>query len=111
MRKALGIAFVLSAAFVALCSASAAPPAPSPSPDQMAWQVFVTMTVPANKPGAKAVAFETWASDTDIFSTAPPHWPGAPKKRLLRSLTAAAEDHAMHLLAAAPTASCYPKGR
>lgn len=66
------------------------------------------MTQPA--PGAHAVAFETWASDADLFS-ATPHWPGAPHKVLLRSLAAAAADHAVHGLAdVAGKANCYPKG-
>ncbi len=101
MRRLACIAFGV----VSLSSSSLSAP---PAPDKMAWDVFVTMTAPA--PGAKAVAFETWASDADLF-TDKPHWPGAPHMTLLRSLAAAAAAHAVHGLAevAAP-AGCYPKG-
>lgn len=103
MRKFVAVAFVLSAAF--LSSSDAAPRAPLP--DLLAWQDFIAMTTPA--PGAHAVAFETWASDSDIF-TATPHWPGAPHMTLLRSLAAAAADHAVGGLALKATDSCYPRG-
>lgn len=105
MRKLLPVAVLLSA--MLLVSSSAAPP-PAASPDQMAWQVFVALTAPAAKPGVKAVAFETWASDSDIYSTTPPSWPDAPHKQLMRSLAATAEDRAAHGLAAAPP-GCLPK--
>ncbi len=103
MRKFLPAAFVLS---VALLSASAAAP-PAVSPDQMAWQVFAVMTAPAGGSGTKAVAFETWASDSDIYA-ATPKWPGTQAKHLVRSLAAVAEDHGVHLLGAGAP-SCVPK--
>ena len=43
MRKVLPVAFVLTTAFALSFSSSATPPV-SASPDEMAWQVFVTMT-------------------------------------------------------------------
>ncbi len=101
MRKILSLSFLL-AGFATAASAAA------PPPDEMAWQVFVAMTTPANTASVKAVAFETWALDSDIY-TAKPHWPGAtPGKLLLPSLAAEAADHG---LPPAPKAqSCYPKG-
>ena len=100
MKKFVAVAFVLSIAFLSSSDA-----APAPLPDLLAWQDFIAMTAPA--PGTHAVAFETWASDSDIF-TASPHWPGAPHMTLLRSLAAAASDHAVGALTV--TDGCYPKG-
>jgi hypothetical protein len=102
MRNLIAVAFVLSTAF--LTSADAAP---APLPDLLAWQDFIAMTAPA--PGAHAVAFETWASDSDIF-TATPHWPGAPHMALVRSLAAAASDHAASGPVFTATDGCYPRG-
>ena len=99
MRKA--IAVLLCVALLSTASLAA------PPPDKTAWQVFLKLTAPA--PGAKAVAFETWASDSDIF-TARPHWPGLPHNVLLRSLAAAAAEHAMGGSASQTSESCYPKG-
>ncbi|MEI9995998.1 MAG: hypothetical protein WDM91_15490 [Rhizomicrobium sp.] len=93
----LGVAFALS---------SSSSGAPAPTPDRMAWDVFLQMTAPASTPRAKAVAFETWAADDDIY-TATPHWPAhAGLRTLRRSLAAQAEDIAVH---AAPAADCLPK--
>ena len=102
MRMILSAALALSIA--ALSSAAAAP---APSPDLMAWQVFAVMTAPAGGPGVKAVAFETWASDSDIYAGTP-KWPGTTAKHLVRSLAAVAEDHGVHLLATGAP-SCVPK--
>ena len=103
MRKFVAVAFVLCIAF--LSSSEAAPRAPSP--DFLAWQDFIAMTAPA--PGAHAVTFETWASDSDIF-TATPHWPGAPHMTLVRSLAAVAAGHAASGLALTEENPCYPRG-
>ena len=102
MRRAMPVGLFLS--FALLVSPAAA----SPPPDRMAWQVFVALTAPASKPGVKAVAFETWASDSDIYSTTPPRWPGAPHKHLLRSLAAVAQDRAAHVRAAT-LPGCLPR--
>lgn len=107
MRRFIPVAFLLSALLPASSAAGAPPPA---APDQLAWQVFALMTAPAFRPGGKAVVFETWASDRDIYGGAMPRWPAAhAPKHLLRSLAAAAEDHAVGGLAAAATSSCIPK--
>ncbi len=110
MRKILAVAFLLSAV-LSIPSAAAARPIGGAgiSGDAAAWSVFVAMTAPAASPRTKAVAFETWASDSDIFSSVPPHWPTVPTKHLLRSLAASAADRAAHVLEA-PLAGCYPKG-
>src|ERR1700710_2090468 len=109
MRNFRIVVFVLSVLAAASSAAAGPYTPPPPTPDMMAWQVFVTMTTPAARPRSKAVAFETWASDSDIFSSVPPHWPAAPTKHLLRSLAAVAADRAAHVVAA-PAAGCYPKG-
>ena len=83
-------------------------PAFAGSPDAMAWDVFARMTTPASAAGAKAVAFETWASDDDIYGKNPPHWPGRGSKMLSRSLAAMAEDVAAHRLSL-PASDCQPK--
>ena len=63
-----------------------AAPAPRPS-DAVAWQVFAKMVAPANARGVKAVAFETWASEEDIYTPPGPRWPGATvAKQLHRAL-------------------------
>ncbi|HXC57565.1 MAG TPA: hypothetical protein VNU97_19855 [Rhizomicrobium sp.] len=90
---------------VALALSSSSRAAPPPSPDRMAWEVFAQMVAPAGMPGAKAVAFETWASDADLYS-ATPRWPSRGSKLLTRSLAAVAEDRAVHALAAP---GCLPR--
>jgi hypothetical protein len=50
-------------------------PAPDPNPamnapDQLAWQLFIQVNTRAGGPGNNAL-FETWASDTDTFTTNP----------------------------------------
>lgn len=61
--------------------------------DMVAWEVFMQIAAPSGVPGSRNVAFETWASDQDIYVPAgqTPQWPpvGAPKK-LQPSLLAAA---------------------
>ncbi|MEI9990398.1 MAG: hypothetical protein WDM86_10190 [Rhizomicrobium sp.] len=94
-----------SLALVGFLFATAAPAA---SPDRMAWDVFAAMTAPAGAPGVKAVAFETWASDDDIYSGKSPKWPAPGAKHLTRSLAAVSELLAVHG-AAAPPADCLPK--
>ncbi|MEJ0027849.1 MAG: hypothetical protein WDN01_17630 [Rhizomicrobium sp.] len=94
-----GVRFALAVSLFAT-AASAAPP------DRMAWDVFVRMTAPANIRGIKAVAFETWASDDDIYSGKPPKWPAPGAKRLTRSLAAVSERRAVH---GTPSADCQPK--
>ncbi|MEJ0040853.1 MAG: hypothetical protein WDM81_00875 [Rhizomicrobium sp.] len=90
-------------ALAAMLFATAAPAA---SPDGMAWDVFARMTAPAGVKGVKAVAFETWASDDDIYSVKPPKWPAPGAKRLTRSLAAVSERRAVH---GTPSADCQPK--
>ncbi len=63
------------------------------------------MVAPAHAPGVKAVAFEIWASDDDIYGGTP-HWPSRGVKALRLSLAATAEDIAAH---AAPATDCQPK--
>ena len=75
----------------------------------MAWETFTIMVAPANQPGAKAVAFETWADESDIYTPPAPHWPSG-RKVLHRALAAEAiAGHAPHpmLMVAAP-GSCKP---
>ncbi len=76
-------------------------------PDRLAWDVFVTMVAPARPPKDKAVAFETWASDDDIYNAGDrPRWPAGGSKLLRPSLAAAAEAQALQ---AAPPAGCAPR--
>jgi hypothetical protein len=101
------LAFVAALAPLLLGAA----PAPKPS-DAAAWQVFAKMVAPAaGRPGVKAVAFETWASEEDIYTPPGPRWPGATvAKQLHRALAAvamaggAAPPHPM--LSIAPGGSC-----
>ena len=53
--------------------------------DMVAWETFVQVTAPSGNPQAKAVEFETWASDEDIYVTSPPTWPKAGATKQLRS--------------------------
>ncbi|HXC57564.1 MAG TPA: hypothetical protein VNU97_19850 [Rhizomicrobium sp.] len=56
------------------------------SSDMLAWQVLTQVVAPAGTPGVKAVEFETWAADSDVY-TANPHWPApGAMKRLQPSL-------------------------
>lgn len=48
-----------------------------PSPDMAAWEAFAQSVAPSGASGASQLEFETWASDEDLFGTAPPRWPGA----------------------------------
>ena len=95
-----GVRASLALAFAFLSSAVSAAP-----PDATAWEVFATMTAPV--PGLKAVAFETWASDSDIYSGTP-HWPAPGSKILTPSLAAIAEIMALHGAALGP-GDCQPK--
>jgi hypothetical protein len=74
----------------------------------MAWETFATMVTPANRPGVKAVAFETWASEDDIYTPPAPHWPNGAGKMLHRGLAAQAlSGGAAHpLLTVAAPGSC-----
>jgi len=74
------------------------------SPDKAAWHVFVQMVTPAQS--AKAVQYETWASDDDIYG-ASPHWPvtNAPKL-LTKSLGGSASAPHPGRLMVAPASSC-----
>src|SRR5271166_3630948 len=47
------------------------------SPDLVAWEAFTEAVAPSNAPGVAGLEFETWASDDDLFGTAPPRWPNA----------------------------------
>jgi hypothetical protein len=42
--------------------------------DAFIWRLFTQFTAPASSSTPSPVAFETWASDADTFSTTP-HWP------------------------------------
>jgi hypothetical protein len=108
----MAINLVRWAIVVALCPLflSAAAPPPPPPWDMMAWETFATMVAPANRPGKKAVAFETWADDSDIYNPPAPRWPNAGGKMLHRGLAAQAlAGGAPHpMLAAAVPGSCAP---
>ena len=49
--------------------------------DAFIWRLFTEFTAPTSKGSPSPVVFETWASDSDTFSTTP-HWPkvGEPLK-------------------------------
>jgi hypothetical protein len=97
----ISIAAGLVTGLLFAASAAAAPR----SPDKIAWQVFAAMAAPA--PGTKEVAFETWASDADIYSPTP-LWPKRAMRVLQRSLAASAEAFAAHGTTP-PVADCEPK--
>src|SRR5258707_133113 len=46
--------------------------------DAFIWELFTQFTAPASPKALSPVAFETWASDADTF-TSKPHWPSAPE--------------------------------
>lgn len=85
---------------VPVTAQSAAPPVPggSPANDQLAWANFVRAVTPSKAAPGK-VAYETWASDQDIYVTNPcnpvtpiqpcnrPAWPTARKAKVLESTT------------------------
>jgi hypothetical protein len=87
------------------CAVSSA--AAAASYDQTAWSVFATLTAPAGNPGSKPVAFETWASDADIYGGTPA-WPKPGSRVLVRSLAASAEEMATHGTAL-PPGKCQPQ--
>jgi hypothetical protein len=96
---------------------SAAPPPPLVPPppwDIMAWETFAIMVTPANGPGVKAVAFETWADESDIYTPPAPRWPGAGGKLLHRGLAAQAltggAPHPMLGVAAPGSCNMPPDG-
>ena len=45
-------------------------------PDQISWELFVTVNKPAGVPNRTDVVFETWASNEDTFQ-ANPQFPGS----------------------------------
>ncbi|HWD26763.1 MAG TPA: hypothetical protein VG387_06340 [Rhizomicrobium sp.] len=92
---------LLAAAMLA-CAVSSA--AAAPSYDATAWNAFATLTAPTG--GGKPVAFETWASDSDIYGGTPA-WPKPGSRVLARSLAASAEAFAMHGTSL-PAAACQP---
>jgi hypothetical protein len=74
------------------------------APDKAAWQLFVQMAAPAK--GVKAVQYETWASDDDIYG-ANPHWPStAALKLLTKSLGGTASAPHPTRLMVAPASAC-----
>ncbi|HEY0105931.1 MAG TPA: hypothetical protein VGB91_07585, partial [Rhizomicrobium sp.] len=105
-----------SAWFALLALAPLSTPAAAPPPDRVAWDVFLTMATPAMRPGGKAVAFETWASDDDIYNAgAHPRWPAGGVKLLRRSLAATTERTVLHKAVAGcqpadPQAGGFPPG-
>lgn len=86
----------------------------APPWDVMAWETFATMVTPADRPGAKAVAFETWADETDIYTPPAPHWPGVGGKMLHRALAAqvlaGGAAHPMLTVAAPGSCAVPPNG-
>lgn len=46
----------------------------SENSDAFVWELFTQFTAPASSNAPSPVAFETWASDADTF-TSKPHWP------------------------------------
>jgi hypothetical protein len=95
----------LIAAAVIACAI--APSIAAPSYDRMAWGVFATLTAPAGRPGSKPAAFETWASDADIYGGTPT-WPKSGARVLTRSLAASAEEMAAHGTSPPPI-KCQPE--
>jgi hypothetical protein len=94
---------LIAAAALAL---AISPAAAAPPDDQAAWNVFATLTAPAAAPGHKPVAFETWASDADIYGGTPT-WPKPGARVLVQSLAAVAEQMATHG-ASLPSGNCQP---
>jgi hypothetical protein len=96
MRFAKIIATLLcTAAGTGAAFAQGAPLPWGESSDELAWQVFTQIVAPTGVPGSKAVMFETWASDPDIYVPAgqQPHWPGINEpKRLQPSQLAIARN-------------------
>src|ERR1700748_2800206 len=104
------VRWALVAALCPLFLSAAPPPEAEPPWDRMAWETFATMVAPANQPGTKAVAFETWADEGDIYTPPSPRWPGPDAKMLHHSLAAAALNagaaHPMPMVAT--PGSCQP---
>ena len=95
----------LIAAAVVACTLSSA--AADPMDDAAAWDVFAVLTAPSAAPGGKPVAFETWASDADIYG-GKPSWPKPGSRVLVKSLAASAEAFAAHGVSL-PPGDCQPK--
>ena len=79
MRTILGALLLSLGLLIDEAAAQALPPAANPAmnnPDQQAWELFVQVTARAGGAGNNAL-FETWASDTDTFTTNPT-FPTAP---------------------------------
>ncbi|MDB5693172.1 MAG: hypothetical protein JWO81_2235 [Alphaproteobacteria bacterium] len=51
------------------------------TPDQVAWQIFVSAVAPVK---GSTMTFQTWASDTDTFTAQKPVWPGSSSPLQLR---------------------------
>jgi hypothetical protein len=77
-----------------------------PPPDVIAWDVFAGMMMPA--PGGKAVAYETWASDDDIYGSRP-HWPDAGSPKLLQKSLGGTASRARKVMVAAPGQCAKPQ--
>ena len=94
-------ALIVAGAFVA------APAVAATSFDRDAWGVFAKLTAPAGALKRNPVAFETWASDADIYDGKAPVWPRRKVQVLVRSLAASAEEIALHGTPP-PAADCQP---
>lgn len=77
------------------------------SPDEAAWWVFALMAQPAK--GAKAVEYETWASDADIYGPTP-GWPSPGAAKILQKSIGGAASHPRPMLpqVASPSACATP---
>jgi cytochrome c551/c552 len=62
--------------------------------DMVAWESFVQIVAPAGQPQSAKVEFETWATDSDIY-TASPHWPSIGAAKQLQVSTLSADRHSV----------------
>jgi hypothetical protein len=78
-----------------------------PAADKIAWQVFAQMMAPA----ATGVAFENWASDSDLYGSNPPQWPVANAPKLLQKSVggAVSAPRAHALFVPSPDACAKPQ--
>src|SRR5665213_3756665 len=103
----------VSVALLAVSHGAEATPLPwGQDSDMVAWEEFAQVTAAAGNPRIKKVAFETWASDQDIYVAASPQWPAvsAPKVLQHSGLATAHLRTGIHPFAFVPGACTTPQG-